>query len=85
MFFNKKAVELALNTIVIAVIAIIVLIILILLFTKNSSVFSNSTTVCGEGVWTSWQCVPENQKENYVNCNSAITCSEGKICCNKGV
>ncbi len=82
---NKKGVELAMNTIIVAVIAIIVLIVLILLFTKNASIFSYSTVNCGEGVWSDWQCIPTTDKKEGDICNSAITCSsEDTICCKKG-
>ena len=80
---NKKGVELAMNTIIIAVIAIIVLIVLILLFTKNASIFSSSTVNCGEGVWSDWQCIPTTDKKEGDICNSAISCSKDKICCKK--
>ncbi len=82
---NKKAVELAMNAIIIAILGMIVLVILILLFTGKVSLFNSSTTVCGDGAWSSWQCVPEDQKQDFNICNSAITCSEGKVCCQKGV
>ncbi len=80
---NKKAVELAMNTIIIAIMSIIVLVVLIMIFTGKASLFNSSTSVCGDGAWSSWQCVPEDQKDNYAICNSAITCSEGEVCCQK--
>ncbi len=82
---NKKGVELAMNTIIVATIAIIVLIVLILLFTKNASIFSSSTTVCGEGAWSSWSCMDKTADREGFICNSALSCnSEEKICCKKG-
>ncbi len=72
------------NTIIIATISIIVLIILILLFTGKASLFNSSTSICGEGAWSSWQCVSEDQKQDFTICNSAITCkNEGEVCCQK--
>ena len=82
MVRSKKGVELAMNTIVIAIIVVIVLIITVLLFTGILQGANLPGFVqCEDGIVGGYTCVPEDQAESYAMCHERAGCSENEVCC----
>ena len=63
---NKKAMELSLNTIIIAIIVVIVLIVVVFIFVQRSSIFGKSIdTICTERGGHCAPCDPSKEYEIY--------------------
>jgi len=92
---NKRAAELSLNVIIIAVIVLVVLVVLVIIFTGRSQIFTKSTQevsqpyasnrcdVPGTGRYCATECVPGDTdlKLKDFTCGDVTTRGTGKCCC----
>ena len=60
MFMNKKAVDLTINTVVVAILAVLVLVVLFYVFTGKVGSFSKQVNACPSGL-----CVSETECKSY--------------------
>ena len=83
MMKNKKGVELALNTIIVAVLVLIVLVILVFIFVNKSREFVTGISSCESRHSGNYQCVED--ADSCTNLGGRIdvsaTCQDKSMCC----
>ena len=83
MAFNRKGVELALNTIIISILGIIVLVVLVLIFTGTIRPLPELAQ-CGQGVYADFECVEESLKDSPLCVKSPCNqTGDNLYCCPK--
>lgn len=87
MIFNKKAMEMTLSTIVIAVMVLLVLVVLSFIFFRSSNTFSDGLSVCtGDCVMEAGECEIKDVPAIPMKCKlggygSSSSDSLGNYCC----